>query len=249
MNTHSSSSTEYNRKISSPLNASTFSSNNIHDFLTNYELFIFDLDDTLVKTEEYHYKSWLYILKHELREDFFIEFDIFCSKFHSNKPDNIQNYLSNELNIYNFEEVIKKKNEYYLKLIDFEKAHIKLIDGCEILLNKIIDNNKKFVIVSNSLKSNIDYFSELFPILKKSSKNYYREMFTCRKPNPECYLRVVSDFPNDRKIGFEDSITGIHAMTLVKEIDPIFINIPSYYYYDYIIKSYPKILVIENYKF
>jgi hypothetical protein len=74
-------------------------------------------------------------------------------------------------------------------------------------------------------------------------------MFTCRKPNPECYLRVVSDFPNDRKIGFEDSITGIHAMTLVKEIDPIFINIPSYYYYDYIIKSYPKILVIENYKF
>ena len=72
-------------------------------------------------------------------------------------------------------------------------------------------------------------------------------MFTFKKPNPECYLLVIKDFPEERKIGFEDSITGLHSLTQVKEIDPIFINNNQYYYYDYIKLNYKNIKIIENY--
>jgi beta-phosphoglucomutase len=221
----------------------------MNDFINNYDLFIFDLDDTLVQTEKYHYESWIKILQNNIGPDYFIDFHTFCSKFHSNKPDNIKTYLINELYLEDFETVIQQKNIYYFNLITKERENIKLLDGAIEILENIINNNKKFVIVSNSLKTNVDYFSELFPILKKSTKNYYREMFNNKKPNPECYLKVVNDFPNNKIVGFEDSITGIHAMTLVNNIDTIFINNPSYYYYNYIIDNYKLTLVINNYRY
>ena len=216
-------------------------------FINKYDLFIFDLDDTLVKTEIFHYNAWLNILRQELGNKFYVDYDFFISKFHSVKSDSIKSYLTNELRIQNYEEIIQKKNKYYLNIINHDKTNIILIGGAIELLEKIIELNKKFVIVSNSLKSNIDYFSELFPILKKSSKNYYRELLTNRKPHPECYLKVVEDFPDNRMVGFEDSITGIHAMTQVKNIDTIFINNSSYYYYNFIIENYNLSNILENY--
>jgi beta-phosphoglucomutase-like phosphatase (HAD superfamily) len=216
-------------------------------FVNNYDLFIFDLDDTLVKTEFFHYSSWINILKQELGNEFYIDFEFFISKFHSINSDSIKLYLLNDLGIKNYDNIIQKKNNYYLELIIHQRNNIKMIDGAFELLEKIITLNKIFVIVSNSLKSNIDYFSELFPILRKSSKNYYRELFINRKPHPECYLKVVEDFPHNRMVGFEDSITGIHAMTQVKNIDTIFINNTNYYYYNFIIENYKICRTLENY--
>jgi len=60
-------------------------------------------------------------------------------------------------------------------------------------------------------------------------------------------MRVVEDFQNNRMVGFEDSITGIHSMTQVKSIDVIFINNKSYYYYDFIINNYELKMTIVNY--
>ena len=218
-----------------------------NSLIDNYDLFIFDLDDTLIKTENYHYVAWLTILKEVKNENFNLDFNTFCSKFHSNKENNIKTYLLDELNITNYEKIIEKKNRLYLEIIIKESEKIELIEGVTDFLNKIINNNKKFVIVSNSLKNNVDFFTSVFPILQKSSKNYYRELFTNKKPNPECYLKVVDDFPNHKMIGFEDSITGIHAMTLVNSIDTIFINNKNYYYYDFIIKNYNINMTIINY--
>jgi beta-phosphoglucomutase-like phosphatase (HAD superfamily) len=222
-------------------------SNQNYTLINDYDLFVFDLDDTLVKTEEYHYTSWLTILKNYKDSNFNIDFSTFCSKFHSNKKDSIKKYIQNELNIDDYESLLKEKNELYLEIINKEKSNIKLIDGTYDFLEKILHSNKKFVIVSNSLKSNIDFFLELFPILKSSSKNYYRELYENKKPHPECYLKVLKDFSNNKIIGFEDSITGIHSMCQVENIDTIFINNTDYYYYDYIINTYKIKLIIKNY--
>ena len=217
------------------------------NFINNYDLFIFDLDDTIIKTEIFHYNSWLTILKEELGHDFYIDYNTFISKFHSNKKDSIKYYLIEELKIVDYENTIEKKNKLYLVTIKREQGNLKLIDGISELLENIINSNKKFVFVSNSLKSNIDFFSDLFPILQKSSKNYYRELIINKKPDPECYLKVVKDFPNNRMVGFEDSITGIHALTQVDNIDTVFINNVEYYYYTYIINNYRLNLVIKDY--
>jgi len=32
---------------------------NIMQYINDYDIFVFDLDDTLVKSEKYHYKAWI----------------------------------------------------------------------------------------------------------------------------------------------------------------------------------------------
>jgi beta-phosphoglucomutase-like phosphatase (HAD superfamily) len=217
------------------------------DIINNYDLFIFDLDDTLVKTEHLHYEAWLNIIRKNVCKNFFFDYSIYCSIFHSNKIDNIKKYLKNKLLILDVESIIKEKNIYYLNLIYENKDKLKLIDGVFELLTNIINNNKKFVIVSNSTKKNVDFFCELFPILNKCVKKYYSEILNFKKPDPICYMKVVEEFPNKKIIGFEDSITGINSMSNVKEIDTIFINNKDYFHYNYIIENYNIKLTIENY--
>lgn len=218
----------------------------VFNIINSFDLFIFDLDDTLVKTEEIHYKAWLITLQRFTNKKFYISENEFCSIFHSNTQNNIQNYLMSLLNIEKCDHIIEFKNKTYLEIINQKKNDIKMIDGCQDFLNKIIENNKEFVIVSNSLKIHIDFFIELFPILEKSSKNYYREMFQKLKPNSECYLKVLHDFPNKKIIGFEDSITGVHAMTQIPDIISYYINSDKYFHHNYILGNY-NVIYIKNY--
>lgn len=218
----------------------------MNNILNNYDLFIFDLDDTLIKTEQYHYDAWIITLKKYINNDFNMNTNEFFSIFHCITQNRIPNYLKNDMHLDNYIDVIEYKNKTYLDIITKEKYNIQMLDGCEEFIRQIIKNNKIFIIVSNSLKEHIDFFSELFPILKQSSKNYYREIITNRKPHPECYQTVVKDFPDMRLVGFEDSITGIHAITQVTNITTYFINTPDYYHYNYIIANY-LVTNISNY--
>jgi len=206
--------------------------------IEKYDLFIFDLDDTIIKTEYYHYKAWIITLKQFISDNFTMSENEFFAIFHCITQNKIQIYLQNTLKLDNYAEVIDYKNTTYFEIIKSEKCNIKMIDGCEEFISQILKKGKKFVIVSNSLKSNIDFFSELFPILKQSSKNYYREILKNKKPHPECYETVVSDFPEHRLVGFEDSVTGIHSITQVPIITTYFINNPNYYHYKFIIDTY-----------
>ena len=60
----------------------------------NYDLYIFDLDDTIVKTEHLHYEAWIKTLKYFVNENFYMSKNFFLSKFHCIKPDTIVKYLS-----------------------------------------------------------------------------------------------------------------------------------------------------------
>ena len=217
-----------------------------NNIFKKYDLFIFDLDDTLVKTETFHYKAWLKTLQQTIDPTFNITTDAFFSIFHSMTPNNIQNYLKNDLQIADVNAVIHLKNTIYFDMINDQKHDIYLLEGCQQFIEQILLHNKTFVIVSNSLNQHIDFFSELFPILKHSSKNYYREILVNRKPHPECYLKVISDFPNMTMVGFEDSITGIHSITSAPNIYTYFINTSDYHHYDYIINNYP-VMPITSY--
>jgi beta-phosphoglucomutase-like phosphatase (HAD superfamily) len=218
--------------------------------INDYDLFIFDLDDTLINTEYYHYIIWLEILRNFINNNFYFDFKFFCSKFHSNKINGIKDYIINELNfnLNMFELIINTKNERFLNFIKTESHNIKLIEGAENYIKHLLDNNKKFIIVTNSSKNILEFYLELFPILQKSTKNYYIEIFKIRKPSPDCYLHVIKDFPKDKKIAFEDSITGIHALSQTNNnIDIVFINNENYYYYDQIITKYKIKKNIKNY--
>jgi beta-phosphoglucomutase-like phosphatase (HAD superfamily) len=215
-------------------------------YLDNYDLFLFDLDDTLVKTEKIHYEAWLMTLKQFIDKDFSISEDEFYKIFHSDIPNNIPIYLSNVLKLNDINTIINSKNTLYFQLIERYKNNIIMVEGCEKFIEKILEKNKKFIIVSNSLKYHIEFFQRLFPILENSSAIYYREMFKNKKPDPECYRKVVEDFPNMKMVCFEDSLTGIKAATQISELDVVYINSPNYPHHTNILSNY-NITHIFNY--
>ena len=219
----------------------------MNNIIKEYDLFIFELDDTIIKTEYYHYSAWLKVLKNKIDSNFSISFEYFCEKFHSKDPDSIKKYIVNKLNLENYDDIVLEKQKIYLSILNENRDNLKLMDGLENFLKLILKYNKEFVIVSNSFKSSIDFFLNHFPLLNKSSKNYYREMFINKKPNPECYLKVLNDFPNTKKIGFEDSITGIESLVKSELITVVFINSPKYIHYNYIINNYHNIITISDY--
>jgi beta-phosphoglucomutase-like phosphatase (HAD superfamily) len=93
----------------------------------------------------------------------------------------------------------------------------------------------------------IESILNIFPILQKAERLYYKELFTHKKPHPECYLRIASEFSNLSKIGFEDSLTGITALMQVPSITPVFINNSNYYNFDYIRKTYSGLKWIKSF--
>jgi len=72
----------------------------MNNIIKEYDLFIFELDDTIIKTENYHYSTWLKVLKNRIDINFSISFEYFCEKFHSKDSENINKYLINQLLLY-----------------------------------------------------------------------------------------------------------------------------------------------------
>jgi D-arabinose 5-phosphate isomerase GutQ len=128
-----------------------------------------------------------------------------------------------------------------------KNENIQFIIGCYDLLEFIINNNKDFVIVTNTSIKNIDIFKVKYPILNKALKIYTKEDFLIKKPNPECYLKIVNTYKNKKIIGFEDSLPGIHALYQVSDITPVYINNNDYYYNAYIKNKYSNIIITEQY--
>ena len=88
------------------------------NILTNkYDLFIFDLNNTIVNVENYHYKAWLLTLQNILGSELIFSFDYFCDHFHPKDSESIKNYLFNKFNLCNYEEIMEKKNNIYFNII------------------------------------------------------------------------------------------------------------------------------------
>jgi beta-phosphoglucomutase-like phosphatase (HAD superfamily) len=219
----------------------------MNSIIQNYDLFIFDLDDTLIMTEKYHYASWLEVLKEYFDNTFYISFSKYCSKFHSLREDGIKYYLTEELKIENYLELCLYKNEKYFKLLSYNKNNLRLNNGVYEFLQNIINNNKKFVIATNTTPENLNFIISLFPILKKSNKNYIGGKDIKKKPSPDIFLKILIDFPDHNKIiAFEDSLTGIEALSKVPIIQTIFVNDTEYVHYNYIINNY-NIITIRDF--
>jgi transketolase len=219
------------------------------NILTNkYDLFIFDLNNTIVNVENYHYKAWLLTLQNILGSELIFSFDYFCDHFHPKDSESIKNYLFNKFNLCNYEEIMEKKNNIYLNLLKNDKNNIKLIDGFLELINFIIAHDKKFIIVSDTYKNNIDFILDLYPILNKAYKIYYRELIN-RKFDKNLYIQIYHDhyFTYKKIIYFTFYIIVIDAL-YDKDIDLYYINNYAIDPYYSTIKDEYKILCFKNYK-
>lgn len=215
----------------------------------DYELYIFDFDGTLIDTEPYHLKAWNLVIIDFLKGDTDSELSLsdYQKYFHSLQPDSVKNFLNIKYDLdYNkFDYIYKLKQTYYETLIKLED--VPFIKGANEFLTKILELRKKFIIVTNTSQQFINFFKDKYPILGKADAIFTKENFIHRKPHPECYLKIEQLYPEIKKIGFEDSLTGMNALYQVKNIKPVLIYDNQYYHNDYMINNFKNISILNEY--
>lgn len=101
--------------------------------------------------------------------------------------------------------------------------------------------------MTNTSAKFLNIFQEKYPILKNANNIFTKDLFIHRKPHPECYLRIKYLYPREKKIGFEDSLTGMSALYKVTDITPVLIYDKEYYYNDYMLSEFDNITILHDY--
>ena len=214
--------------------------------ILKYDLFIFDFDGTVFDTEEIHYNCWKDCLKKYSNIN--IEnITTYFKYYHTLESYNFKQYLKDNYNLdyKKYDKIYKKKCEYYVDYIN--NNQVELINKVDLFINFLKQNNKKVILITNASINFIKIYQKKYNIMKNFDEIYTKENFSKKKPNPECYLFISKKYNNLKKICFEDSLTGFHALSFVDGIDKVLINNESYYYYNFMIKNYKNFVKIRNY--
>ena len=173
----------------------------LNEYINKTSCFLFDLDGTIILTDDIYYKVWNIILT---------EYDVILT------PEIFQNYIfgNNDTYVINTilsgktiipEELSKKKDEIFLTYLD----SIKLIEGSFSFLNNIKKHGHKLALVTNCNR-----------IVAESIINYFNLKFDCliignechnAKPYPDPYIKAIEYFntTSNNVIIFEDSKSGL----------------------------------------
>jgi len=193
--------------------------------IINYDLYLFDLDGTLINTEYLHHQAYQKALLF-FNSDIILSFNDYCKYAHLSDIS-MKEYIENNLNI-NYEKFYQQKKEYYMQSLDT----IELMTGVDNLLNQLFNNNIKTAIVTHSDRETINLILKKIPILNNINLIITKDDYINKKPHPESYLNALYKFPDClNPIGFEDSYKGY--MSLEKcNITSIFVNNNSYPYFN-----------------
>lgn len=218
---------------------------NIFDF----DLYIFDFDGTLMDTEPYHLKAWNLALTDFFKNDTpeILTISEYQQYFHSLQSNSIQNFLNIKYHLAyeQYDDIYKLKQKYYEDMIKTED--ITFIKGAYDFLKKIVELGKRFIIVTNTSVKFLNIFQEKYPILRQANSVFTKDLFIHRKPHPECYLKIKYLYPNQKKIGFEDSLTGMSALYKVPDIIPVLIYDEHYYHNDYMLSNFKNMTIFYDY--
>lgn len=184
------------------------------NWIQDYQLFLFDFDGLLVDTEKMHYASYLEMCK---RHGFELKWDFlrFCREAHS-KALGVWDALGKEFPQFyendSREALYEEKKQIYVELLG--KAQLELMEGVEPLLMALEKQGIARAVVTNSPRSHIELIKKSLPVLKTIPLWITREEYTQPKPSPEGYLKAIATLagPNDRVIGFEDTLKGLKAL-------------------------------------
>ena len=200
--------------------------------------FLFDLDGTLVITDDIYFNVWYEIL---LNYNIVLTHEIFTKYIQGNNDKYVLNTLIKNINI-SLEELSKLKDKLFIQNIH----KIKLIDGMYDIIKQIKLSGYKICIVTNcnSIVANeiIKYIhiDKLIDFVISSSDCIHG------KPHSEPYRRAITKYniKNNKCLIFEDSKTGILS---AKGVNPkLLIGIETIYDSNQII-NHGVNLSIKNY--
>ena len=178
----------------------------ICDYVNNTYLFLFDLDGTLVVTDDIYFNVWKTILK-----DYKIELtkDIFEKNIQGNSDVTALSCILPNKYKDLLDDISALKDKLFLENIE----KIKVISGINHFLELIKKLGHKIAIVTNCNRKVAEEILIHIDIYKFIDKLTIGNECTRTKPYPDPYLETINCFcsSNDRTIIFEDSKTGIQS--------------------------------------
>ena len=210
----------------------------LNHYINRTYAFLFDLDGTLVLTDDIYFIVWKEILT---KYNILITEDIFKNYIQGNNDEYVNNTLLKNIHI-DTNELSSIKDELFLKNI----SKIRVIDGVYDIIKNIIKNGHKLCIVTNCNKIvaeaiisyiKIDEYVD-FIISNNDVKN--------SKPHKEPYKNAITRYNIDEKkcIIFEDSKSGILS---AKQNGPLLLIGIETTYNSIELKKYQVDLSIPNY--
>jgi len=189
----------------------------------NFDLFLFDLDGTLINSENIHQNAYNKAFSF-FNLNVSLSFEEYCKYAHINDKS-MENFFLSITNEVSYDEFYLKKKEFYIELINND---IKLQEGVEDFLNILFLKNKKTCIVTNTNKESLDCIIKKLSILSKIDYFITKEDCINKKPDPECYLMALNLFKDCKNpIGFEDSYKGFVSLKNAN-ITSVFVNDINY---------------------
>ncbi len=179
----------------------------------NFDLFLFDLDGLLVNTEELHFDAYRTVCGRKGMELKW-SFDHYCSVAHQGSDD-LQHALYGEfphLQDESWDAFYADKKNTYLSIL--KSSRLALMPGVEKLLKNLAARGVKRCVATHSAREQVEYIRSTLPVLQTIPLWVTRESYDLPKPAPDAYLKAIELLgdPQDRVVGFEDSMRGIMAL-------------------------------------
>ena len=191
-----------------------------------YEVYIFDLDGTIINSEFAHYTSYNQCLVNS------ISYREYQQIFHSN--------LKTEFVVCN------KINKQTKEKLFIESYRPEYINGFDIFLNNLLLLGKDIIVVTNSSDERVEYIKKLHPSLNRINTWYCDSKPLIPKPHSDNYIKAITECGHNIQdiIIFEDSYIGYLSIEHLP-VTSVFICDTDYFYYDKI-KNNHKIKDYEN---
>ena len=175
----------------------------LKQYMNNTHAFMFDLDGTIVITDEIYFDVWYKILcKYNIQ----LTEELFHKYIQGNNDKYVINKLLPHIDI-NLTELSKEKDERFIECIH----KIKVIDGIEDMMKKIKEFGHKCCIVTNCNRTVANEIVNKIGIVSYIDFIICGSECTNGKPSPEPYLTAMKQYSikNDKCFIFEDSKSGI----------------------------------------
>ena len=166
--------------------------------------FLFDLDGTLVNTDDVYIEVWREILN---------KYNITCNKEFFNEfikgkaDDTFLKYLSDNISEEEICEISKKKDVFFIEKLKESKSNI-LLDGVLKVFDKL--QNSKIAIVTSCNRVSAEYILEYTGLDKYINILVSANDVNLFKPHPEPYNKAMDllQVSKEKCIIFEDSYSG-----------------------------------------
>ena len=177
--------------------------NAVKKYIDDTHAFLFDLDGTIVITDDIYFDVWYKIL---LKYNIVLTTQIFKTFIQGNNDKYVLNTLISNIDL-QLSELSAIKDELFIKSID----KIKTNDGICDLLYEIRAAGCKICIVTNCNRKVANEIVKYIDIEKYIDFIISSDDCIIGKPDPEPYMKAINKYniSNNKSIIFEDSKTGI----------------------------------------